>query len=298
MELREPLDDDPPLPEYITGDECLFCHRFETGQKWQANRHNRTIRAAMFEPATMAQLKTAELVGESAAAVDFVMGNTRRVRFLKKGKSYGRLDLLSVELVPPSADGAAKLLHAEEPIWDSVKFGEQCAGCHATQLNSRTKSFSAASLDCYVCHGAATLDHANDTTRMLLAKARRDPSRVIVSICGQCHLRGGRSKSSALPFPNNFVAGGNLFRDFVVDYSLADDAKLNPGDRHIYQNARDVIERDETGVTCLSCHSVHGGSTVSHRRLAASALCLNCHNATGPKSARKPYEVHSSACGY
>ena len=32
-----------PLPEYITGDECLFCHR-KIGSTWPTNRHQLTIR--------------------------------------------------------------------------------------------------------------------------------------------------------------------------------------------------------------------------------------------------------------
>jgi hypothetical protein len=28
-----------PVPEYVTGDECLFCHREKVGPTWGANRH-------------------------------------------------------------------------------------------------------------------------------------------------------------------------------------------------------------------------------------------------------------------
>ena len=31
------------LPQYMTGDECLFCHR-DIGPMWQENRHQLTIR--------------------------------------------------------------------------------------------------------------------------------------------------------------------------------------------------------------------------------------------------------------
>src|SRR5262245_18344071 len=33
-----------PVPEYTTGDDCLFCHREKVGPTWAANRHNLTIR--------------------------------------------------------------------------------------------------------------------------------------------------------------------------------------------------------------------------------------------------------------
>src|SRR5205085_2111137 len=33
-----------PIPEYVAGDECLFCHRNDVGSSWKDNRHNRTVR--------------------------------------------------------------------------------------------------------------------------------------------------------------------------------------------------------------------------------------------------------------
>lgn len=220
------------------------------------------------------------------------------VRFLKKAAGFGQLDLLTAELVPAHAASAARFIRDNDAGWDPEKFASSCAGCHTTQLDSRSRKFSTASLDCYVCHGAATLDHSKDTSLMLLAKKRKDLARVVVFICSGCHLRGGRSKSTGLPFPNNFVAGGDLFTDFEVNWSLADDPQLNPGDRHVYQNARDVIVLGKTAATCLTCHSMHGQSTAAHHRLPNSDTCLNCHNHSGPKSTRKPYERHSPVCAY
>src|SRR4030095_728431 len=33
-----------PLPEFVHGDECLFCHRNNIGVSWQQNAHGVTIR--------------------------------------------------------------------------------------------------------------------------------------------------------------------------------------------------------------------------------------------------------------
>src|SRR5438105_4008947 len=38
-----------PLPEYVTGDECLFCHRVQVADTWQQNPHARTVRPATVE---------------------------------------------------------------------------------------------------------------------------------------------------------------------------------------------------------------------------------------------------------
>src|SRR5205823_6343112 len=84
-------------------------------------------------------------------------------------------------------------------------------------------TFAAASLDCFVCHGQIPEQHTTQPALAHFSKKNREPARVVASICGQCHLRTGSSKSTDLPYPNNFVAGDNLFRDFHVDFSTAVD---------------------------------------------------------------------------
>jgi hypothetical protein len=32
------------IPEYVHGDECLFCHRNDIGPSWQKNAHGITVR--------------------------------------------------------------------------------------------------------------------------------------------------------------------------------------------------------------------------------------------------------------
>ena len=64
---------------------------------------------------------------------------------------------------------------------------------------------------------------------------------MVTSICASCHVRFGKSKTCGLPYPTNFVAGDNLFKDFQVDFGQADDEKLNPADRHVIANVRDVV---------------------------------------------------------
>ena len=121
---------------------------------------------------------------------------------------------------------------------------------------------------------------------------------MVISICAQCHIRNGKSAISGLPYPNNFVAGDNLFRDFRADFSDEALKTLNPADRHVLENIRDVVMRGEENVTCLSCHDVHKQSSKKHHRVARGDICVNCHYATGSLKERTSYEVHSSLCGY
>jgi hypothetical protein len=285
-----------PLPEYVTGGECLFCHRSDIGPAYATNRHHLTMREAEANSPAIVALKA--LSKELANETKFLLGGDHRQRFLKPSKDYGKADLLSVEWQPPHGDEPAKLLQTDNPRWDHKTFAEGCAGCHTTAVDTPTRAFGSPSLDCFTCHGDVSLEHTKDTKVMLLSKKRQDPTHVVTSICAQCHVRTGKSRSSGLPYPNNFVAGDNLFRDFQVDLSWEHLKSLNPADRHVLDNVREVVVAGKEDVTCLSCHEVHKQSSKKHRRLARTDYCTHCHNATGSMKIRPAYEVHSQTCGY
>src|SRR5262249_55157170 len=142
---------------------------------------------------------------------------------------------------PPREGEPGRLLAEANPHWDTERFAESCAGCHATGVDWQQGTFTAISLDCYACHGEVSLEHTKKKSQVYLGKKQQDPARVVTSICAQCHLRGGKSRSTSLPFSNNFVAGDNLFRDFEFDFAPAHLRSLNPGDRHVAENVRDVV---------------------------------------------------------
>jgi predicted CXXCH cytochrome family protein len=260
------------VPEYVHGDECLFCHRNDIGSTWQKNAHGVTVRQREDAPELVKRINP-------PADVEYFLGSRQHVRLLKKS-GYGKFALLS-------AQGK----------WETDKFAEWCAGCHSTAVDPKTRAFSSFGLDCYTCHGVVDLEHTADTAKMWLSKKRRDDSRAITSICAQCHLRGGKSRSTGLPYPNNFVAGDNLFRDYAVDFSKADDTTWNAGDRHVYHSVRDVVVNGSE-TTCISCHRVHANSSDRHRRVLTGPICLDCHNAEGPKKDVKRYTVQSALCEY
>ena len=287
-----------PVPEFETANECLFCHRNDVGPTWTNNRHNRTIRPIEAMSPAFAGLQKLPDFKDRIGEVEFVLGGDNRQRFLKPGTAFGTLELLSASWSPARPGQEGKLLSPEQPHWDAKAFGAGCAGCHATGVNSEKRTFAVKSLDCFVCHGVVPDKHTKDKSLVYLAEKRADPARVVTSVCAQCHVRGGKSKSGGLSYPNNFVAGDNLFRDFQVDFSDEAINKLNPTDRHILANVRDVALLGKDDVTCLTCHDVHKQSSKKHRRVAESRICLDCHNAEGPKTERKAYEVHSEVCGY
>lgn len=286
-----------PVPEYISGDECLFCHRNDIGPGWQKNAHGKTLRQREDAPEIAAILKAEPRMSALAPQIEFFLGSRNHVRFLKK-EGYGKFAILSARAELNRSGAAQRWVDAEKPGWDKARFAVKCAGCHTTGVNSKDNTFSAFGLDCYTCHGVVDLEHTSDTSLIFLSKKQRADAKAITSTCASCHLRGGKSRSTGLPYPNNFVAGDNLFQDFQVDFSKADDESLNPGDRHIYRNVRDVVVNGLEYPTCINCHDVHKSTSLKHRRAPRTAICADCHNAEGTIKGSKPYTVHSDVCEY
>jgi predicted CXXCH cytochrome family protein len=299
-----------PVPEYTTGDQCLFCHRNTIGPSWFVDGHARTVRhredASDLTPLVKAQPALAAVDKQ----IEYFLGHRHVMRLLQKD-GYGKFALLSAkaELVTDAKGGkTATAWHSTDQLtWDKQKFALQCAGCHASGLDAQTKTFSAFGLDCYTCHGEVHDNHSNDISLVWLSKKRRDDKRAITSLCAACHLRdeGGsvKSASTGLPYPNNFVMGDNVFQDFVVDWKQADNDKLNPADRHVWRNVRDVAVNNEDKLTCLSCHQVHeaqgADATLRHRRLPRAPICFDCHSQEEGKFKEvKKYVVKSSLCEY
>lgn len=262
-------------PAFSSGDECLFCHREKVGAGWEREAHNRTIRRALGdEPELRAKPR-------EAGQVHYLLGQGAHARFLRES-GFGRLSLLS---------------KSEPPAWDDERFGAACVGCHATAVDPATKRFEAASLDCFVCHGNPPRGHTERPEEAILSPRRNDPARVVTSLCAQCHLRGGRSRGTGLPYPTRFVPGDDLFRDFEADLGDAALARASAADRHVLENVRAILAGDER-TTCLSCHAIHRASHAKHQRVPEGESCYTCHVRGAPMKERRPFTRGSPVCEY
>jgi predicted CXXCH cytochrome family protein len=285
-----------PVPEYVHGDECLFCHRNDIGATWQKNAHGLTVRQREDAPELLGTIKGSPALAELDSQIEYFLGSRHRVRFLKKD-GYGQFAILSTQAVLGDNARPERWLEADKPAWDREKVANRCTGCHNTAVDPATKAFSAFGLDCYACHGNVDLEHSKDTSLVWLSKKRRHDAQAITSICAQCHLREGKARSTGLPYPNNFIAGDNLFQDYTVDFTRADDESLNAGDRHVLRSVREVVLYGSE-VTCLNCHQVHANSSQRHRRALRAPICFDCHYTDKPFKEIKPYTVKSALCEY
>ena len=290
------------LPDYITGDECLFCHRNDIGRGWPVNAHQLTMRPINAVPKILDQIKEQRGLKPFASQIRFVLGYETQIRLLKKSNEYGKLKLLSAKLTPaPDSDGEEDdtlIASGKNPFhWEDKTFAQQCAGCHTTGVDSRTQSFSATGIDCYACHGDVDLEHTNDTSLVHLSKERMNKPELVSRTCAQCHIRSGRSRASGLPYPNNYVTGDDLYADFEVDLSEPTLRKAPPRERHILQSIKKTTSGHQSE-TCLSCHNIHRSSGRKHRRVPKNEDCFICHRPTTMKLTYDRNEKHHALCGY
>lgn len=233
------------IADYPTGDSCLFCHRNEIGSTWLVNSHAWTVRPVGEAPE----------VGPVPADATHVIGQDK-FRPLKQN-GYGKFALLTL--------GGKS--------WQTNVFEKQCAGCHTTAVNPQTGEFSSIALDCYSCHGNVPEDHATRKGTALLSRTRPNSDKEVISICGSCHLRGGRSQTSGRPYPHAYVAGDDLFKDFQVDLQLDSKAQLDSSDSHVYLKTRAVMEGG-SDKSCADCHRIHGPPEAQRRdRKRFSEVC-------------------------
>ncbi|PYV16770.1 MAG: hypothetical protein DMG07_07185, partial [Acidobacteria bacterium] len=71
------------MPEFVHGDECLFCHRNDIGPGWQRNAHGLTLRQTEDAPELVELLRTEPALSGVLPEVQYALGSRHRVRFLK-----------------------------------------------------------------------------------------------------------------------------------------------------------------------------------------------------------------------
>src|SRR5438067_11677432 len=99
------------VPDYIHGDECLFCHRNDIGNAWQKNAHGTTVRQREDAPDLVQKLNP-------PAEAEYFLGSRNQVHFLKKS-GYGKFSIRN-----------------SRGEWEKDKFADRCAGCHSTGVDA------------------------------------------------------------------------------------------------------------------------------------------------------------------
>jgi predicted CXXCH cytochrome family protein len=175
--------------------------------------------------------------------------------------------------------------------------GPLCDGCHSVNYNAQAKTVTEWNVGCERCHGPGSEHIGQPTASNIVNPARLDFVRAN-DTCIQCHSQGQPLTNPIFgqyyDWPVGFHQGGNL-----VDYWKLEEHKLGEttfthySDGTAHKNrmqGNDFVQSVmyRRGVTCFSCHDVHGTSNNADTLKPARVVCLTCH---GPGSPNGPHNV-------
>ena len=175
--------------------------------------------------------------------------------------------------------------------------GPTCDGCHSVNYDIHTKQVTEWNVGCERCHGPGSEHIAHPTRTNILNPAEMDDV-ASDDTCIQCHSQGrpraGLIEGKAYDWPVGYRVGLRL-----ADYWGLEDITLGQANFFYYPDGtahknrmqgndfvQSVMYRH--GVTCASCHDVHGTDNYAQLRKPADKLCLDCH---GPGSPNGPHEA-------
>ena len=172
--------------------------------------------------------------------------------------------------------------------------GPTCDGCHSVDYNIHTKQVAEWNVGCERCHGPGS-EHVQHPTRGNILNAARMEYVQASDTCIQCHSQGrpltNPIEGRYYDWPVGYQVGSNL-RDFwqLEEHTLGETTFTHYPDGTAHKNrmqGNDFVQSVmyRRGVTCFSCHDVHGTEHNAQLRKPADQLCLDCH---GPLSMNGP----------
>lgn len=169
--------------------------------------------------------------------------------------------------------------------------GPLCDGCHSVNFDVSTQAPSEWNVGCERCHGPGS-DHVEHPLPGTIINPARLDSVAANDTCMQCHSQGrplgNPIHSQYYDWPVGFEIGKHLQDFWKLEIS-------KPGQTDFYFFADGTAHKNRMqgndfvhslmyrrGVTCFSCHDVHGTENEAQLIKPASVLCLECHKPGSP----------------
>ncbi|HZV60602.1 MAG TPA: cytochrome c3 family protein, partial [Candidatus Eremiobacteraceae bacterium] len=281
---------------YVGSRSCEKCHA-QIYERWRKTPMANVVRDPREHPdAIIPDLSTNTIAKFTKDDVALVYGSVWKQRyFTKRGDDY----------FPEPAQWditgrvwrkyfVAKGTDWWEPFYppDNMQrpTGPTCDGCHSVDYNIHTKEVAEWNVGCEKCHGAGS-EHVEHPTRVNIQNPARLDYVQASDTCIQCHSQGRPPVSPIegkyYDWPVGFHAGLHL-QDFwqLEEHTLGQTTFTHFPDGTAHKNrmqGNDFVQSVmyRRGVTCFSCHDVHGTEHNAQLRKPADQLCLDCH---GPLS--------------
>lgn len=295
---------------YTGSAACEKCHA-EIYARWKKTPMANVVRDPREHPgAILPDLATNNVAKFTKEQVAFVYGSIWKQRyFTKVGDDYFPLSaqwdvthkLWRPYLVATGTDWWATLYppdNLQRPT------GPLCDGCHSVDYNIKTKQVAEWNVGCEKCHGPGSEHVAHPTRANILNPARMDYVRA-TDTCIQCHSQGqpvaNPIEGRYYDWPVGYRVGLSL-RDFwqLEEHTLGQTTFTHFADGTAHKNrmqGNDFVQSVmyRRGVTCFSCHDVHGTDNYAQLRKPPNSICLDCHapmSLNGPRSATLEEHTH------
>jgi predicted CXXCH cytochrome family protein len=173
--------------------------------------------------------------------------------------------------------------------------GPLCDGCHSVNYDIATKQVTEWNVGCEKCHGPGSAHVAKPSRDNIVNPARMN-SLQASDTCIQCHSQGqplnNPISGKYYDWPVGYRSGLN-FRDFwkLEENKLGEQSFTHFADGTAHKNrmqGNDFVQSAmyTHGVSCFSCHDVHGTENNADLLKPANVLCLECHNPNSPNGPR------------
>lgn len=296
---------------YVGSQACATCHA-QIYERWRKTPMANVVRDPRTHPnATIPDLATNTVAKFKKEQVAFVYGSIWKQRyFTKVGNDYfplpvqwdvGTHEWLRYMVPSQGADWWAQLYPP-----DSMQrpTGPLCDGCHSVGYDIHSKQVAEWNVGCERCHGAGSEHVVHPTRGNILNPAHMD-SVASNDTCIQCHSQGRPltvpMEGQYYDWPVGYRVGLRL-----QDYWRLEDCNFGQTTFYYFPDctahknrmqgndfAQSVMYRH--GITCSSCHDIHGTENYAQLRKPANQICLDCHgpmSQNGPRAATLEKHTH------
>jgi predicted CXXCH cytochrome family protein len=179
--------------------------------------------------------------------------------------------------------------------------GPLCDGCHSVNYDIETKQVTEWNVGCEKCHGPGAAHVRDPSISNIVNPARLDHTRGN-DVCIQCHSQGRPLNNPIGGLYYDWPVGyrpGDRLADYwrLEEHRLGDETFTHWPDGSAHKNrmqGNDFVQSVMygKGVSCWSCHDVHGTENESDLIKSADSICLTCH---GPDTAAGPHAATLAA---
>jgi predicted CXXCH cytochrome family protein len=284
--------------QYVGSPMCEKCHA-TIYARWKKTPMANVVRDPREHPdAILPDLDTNHVAKFSKDQVAFVYGSLWKQRyFAKVGDDYFPLSAQWVVgmrtwrpyKVPSTGADWWTAFYPDDNMQRPT--GPTCDGCHSVNYDIHNKSVTEWNVGCERCHGPGS-EHVQHPTRANILNPGAMDSLAANDTCIQCHSQG-RPRSVPIEgkyydWPVGYNVGLQLAEFWTLeDCTLGETSFLYFPDCTAHKNrmqGNDFVQSVmyRRGVTCSSCHDVHGTPNNAQLRKPETQICMDCHGPTSP----------------